>query len=263
MFQTMVAPLDGSRSAQHAFDFTLASARSQGANLEVCSVVDPVGMFGHAPLGPLEEKRFAAAKDHADLIVKEAVKKGQAAGFKAEGTVLVGDPAPEIVALAARTGADVVIMGTHGRSGFKRLFMGSVAEAVLRSSPCPVAIVRERAHVRSEHSSPPVADQDSPIFVMRLIEVAPEDFERIYGEIATFMQGPCGELPGCIEADLLGSEDATRIVIVAEFRSRADWAHAQWDARLGEFLEEIAANSQTLDFNLYRGDRFLVKRTRQ
>jgi hypothetical protein len=100
----------------------------------------------------------------------------------------------------------------------------------------------------------------TPVFAIRLIEVAPADFERLHGEIASFMHDGGRRLPGCLELQLFGSEDRTRIVIVAEFRSRKDWCRAQWDGRLGEILEEIVTNSDTIDFNLYDGNRFAAAR---
>jgi nucleotide-binding universal stress UspA family protein len=53
-----------------------------------------------------------------------------------------GDPAAEILRTADEFGAELIVMGTHGRSGIGRLLMGSVAEAVLRDAPCPVLIAR-------------------------------------------------------------------------------------------------------------------------
>lgn len=98
----------------------------------------------------------------------------------------------------------------------------------------------------------------TPVSVLRLIEVTPVDFERLYGEVATFMNGPGKGLPGIMETQLFGSVDRTRIAILAHFRSHRDWVRAQWDVRLGELLEEIVSNSSTLDFNLYHCDRFFA-----
>jgi hypothetical protein len=220
--------------------------------------VDPITILGRHPAEPLREQRLVAAKAEAERIVNVAVGKATGCGLAAKGQVELGEPAAKIVSHATKINADTIVMGTHGRSGFRRLFMGSVAEAVLRSSPCPVVIIREKAGL--EHMAAPVQspEPDTPVFALRLVEVASEDFERLYGEIATFMNGPGGELPGIVDAQLFGSTDRTRIVILAQFRSHQDWVRAQWDARLGELLEEIAANSETLEFSLYRGDRFSV-----
>lgn len=257
MFKRIVAALDGSACSEHAFELALGLAKAEGARLEICSVVDPIGILGRTPPSPLEEEHVAAAKAVADRIVSDAVEKAAALGIEAKGRVLLGEPALKIVGYATKAGADSIVMGTHGRSGFKRFFMGSVAEAVLRSSPCPVVIIREKVPAQSVQAAASLPiNPGGQAFVVRLLEVTPEDFERLYGEIATFMQGAGSELPGCVEMQLFGSEDSRRIVIVAQFRSHADWSKAQWDARLGEMLEEIAGSSETLDFNLYCGDRF-------
>jgi nucleotide-binding universal stress UspA family protein len=55
---------------------------------------------------------------------------------------LEGDPADEIVRYAQNTGTDLIVMGTHGRSGLERLLMGSVAEKVMREAPCSVLVVK-------------------------------------------------------------------------------------------------------------------------
>jgi nucleotide-binding universal stress UspA family protein len=64
-----------------------------------------------------------------------------------EHRLLEGDPATVIAETAAETGADLVVMGTHGRTGLTRFVMGSVAEDVLRKAPCPVLTVRDVVRV--------------------------------------------------------------------------------------------------------------------
>ena len=101
-----------------------------------------------------------------------------------------------------------------------------------------------------------VTDSTTPIFAVRLLKVTPGRFDRLYGEIASFMRGPGSKMRGCTGATLFGSEEKSEILMVAEFRSRRHWCKAQWDVRLGELLEEIVANAETLHFSLYSGDRF-------
>jgi nucleotide-binding universal stress UspA family protein len=257
MLKRILVPLDGSECARHAFDYALSLARAEGAEVEVCSVVYPAGILGRTPIDPLEVKEIASAKQAAEKTVDDAIAKARARGVVAEGCVELGEPAATIVTRAEEIEADTIVMGTHGRSGVKRLFMGSVAEEVLRTSPCPVVIVREKVSFEGAEPSPKRIDDKEFVYDMRLIEVAPEDYERLYGEIASFMQGPGAELAGIVDMEVFGSADARRIVIVVHFREHKDWVHAQWDSRLGEFLEEVARNSKTLEFNLYRGDRFV------
>lgn len=257
--ESIVVPLDGSRCADAAFELALGLARARGAELRVCSVVDPRAIVGRSLASPLKEKHVAAVKADADRIVKEAVAKSADANVSAEGFVILGEPAAEIVSFAAEMKAGTIVMGTHGQYGFRQLSMGSVAQDVLQTAACPVVVVREKGGIvkAAERGRPPL-ERDQPISVLRLIEVEPKDFDRIYGEVATFMDGTGAELPGVSQTEVLGSVDSTRIVILAEFRSHADWVRAQWDRRLGELLEEIAVNSRTLEFGLYRGDRFHV-----
>jgi len=63
-------------------------------------------------------------------------------GIKYELLTLVGEPAGAVIRTARRLAADVIVMGTHGRRGFSRVFLGSIAEMVLREAPCPVLCVR-------------------------------------------------------------------------------------------------------------------------
>ena len=66
----------------------------------------------------------------------------QFAGMDATGVILVGRPSEELVKLAEEKGANLIVMGTHGRAGFDRLLFGSVAHEVVRAAPCPVMTVR-------------------------------------------------------------------------------------------------------------------------
>ena len=66
----------------------------------------------------------------------------QVAGMDATGVILVGRPSEELVKLAEEKGANLIVMGTHGRAGFDRLLFGSVAHEVVRAAPCPVMTVR-------------------------------------------------------------------------------------------------------------------------
>ncbi len=258
MLKRIVVPLDGSVCAAQAFEYALGLAKAEGATLDICSLVDPLSILGRNLPSPLEEKHVASAKAQADRIVDAASAKAEAAGVAVERHVEIGDPADAIVARATRTNADAVVMGTHGRSGYRRLFMGSVAEEVLRSSPCPVVVVREKAAAAAgrQTAAAPPSDREAPVCTLRLLEVSPEAYARLYREIEAFLGGPAAELPGLREARLFGSLDRTRIVILTEFRSHRDWVHAQWDVRLGKLLEELAINAETLEFNLYHSDRF-------
>lgn len=77
----------------------------------------------------------------AEKVMAEFVQK-HFAGFTAEGMVVSGDAAEEIVRQAEARGADLIVMATHGRKGLNRLLFGSVAEKVIKAAPMPVLTVR-------------------------------------------------------------------------------------------------------------------------
>src|SRR5262249_31716035 len=97
-------------------------------------IVPPLGMPVYIQL--YESQRRTAATKLEEIACKRL------SGLKYELLTEMGDPAPMILRTATRASADLIVMASHGRRGFSRLFMGSVAELVLRESPCPVLTVR-------------------------------------------------------------------------------------------------------------------------
>jgi nucleotide-binding universal stress UspA family protein len=142
-FEKILVPVDFSESANQAVQVGIDLAKRYEASLELAHVYQPVGYAlpeGYVLITPdqLDEilaefqKQLAAAK-------AQAVAAGVA---KVDAVLLQGYPIREIVRRATEQKVDLIVMGTHGRSGIPRVFLGSVAENVLRSSPCPVLVVR-------------------------------------------------------------------------------------------------------------------------
>jgi nucleotide-binding universal stress UspA family protein len=65
--------------------------------------------------------------------------------------MLLGEPAEEIIRFAKEENVDMIVMGTHGRTGFSRLLMGSVTEQVVRGAPCPVLTIKQPKHAAVAH----------------------------------------------------------------------------------------------------------------
>jgi nucleotide-binding universal stress UspA family protein len=124
MMKNLVVALDGSLCSSRALDLALALAAKENCPVALCSVVD----------------RDAGVDDveRAQQYVDDAVARAKSAGVSCQHSILRGDPAEAIVDYAKSVGAEAIAMGTHGRTGIERLFMGSVAEGVLRSSSVPV-----------------------------------------------------------------------------------------------------------------------------
>ena len=148
MFKKLAVALDGSRSSEEALAVALELARTEGAGLAVCSVVDPITLAGTALPSPAMAIAIADMERFALKLVTEAVERAGRSGIAASGETRCGAPAFEIVAYAERAGADAIVMGTRGLGGLRHFLMGSVAETVLREAKVPVIVVRERERER-------------------------------------------------------------------------------------------------------------------
>ena len=128
---------DGSRYSKRAAERAIDFARSYGGELRIVSVVDvPSEFYAEAPNAV--DDMVAKAKEH----VKDVRTDAESSGVKAEGFVGEGEAYQIITDLAGKEDVNVITMSSHGRTGLKRLLMGSVAEKVIGHSPCPVLVVR-------------------------------------------------------------------------------------------------------------------------
>ena len=142
MYERILLPTDGSEVAESAASHAMALAAATGARLHVLSVVDAEAIGIVTPVAlDLDEVRTSLrhASEEATAAVAEAA---EAAGVDVVEAVEVGVPDGEIRDYAATHDVDLVVMGTHGRTGAERMVLGSVAERVIRSAPCPVVTVR-------------------------------------------------------------------------------------------------------------------------
>lgn len=128
---------DGSKYSESASDRAIGLAKSYGATLGGVSVVDVTEEFlTEAPA--IVEKLIKDAKSALEAVSK----KSDAAGVKVKTFVREGEAFRVITELAAELGANLIVMGSHGRKGLSRLLMGSVTEKVIGHSTCPVLVVR-------------------------------------------------------------------------------------------------------------------------
>lgn len=153
MFKRIVVPIDGSECAGYALDLAIDLAKRQGARLAICSVVDPIVVTGTAPPSPALDVVIADMENEARKRVAEAVRRAEQAGVGAHGEMVMGVPFNEILRYAHDCEADAIVMGTHGRTGLQRFFLGSVAEMVLRKAACPVIVARDSLHGRDASRS--------------------------------------------------------------------------------------------------------------
>lgn len=134
--QTILHPTDFSEPSTYAFGLACSLARDYHARLVLLHVMtSPVVAYGEGVIPPEPERYAAEAQEKLEGLVPGAE-------VRVQRLMVEGDPAPEILRAAKETGCDVIVMGTHGRTGLGRMLVGSVAEQVLRRAPCPVLTVK-------------------------------------------------------------------------------------------------------------------------
>lgn len=140
-FQIILHPTDFSPQAEGAFRLACSLARDHGGRVLMLHVMErpliiyPGVMMPPPPPEPAEEMRQAVR----DKLL--AIESPEPA-VPIERLLVEGDPATAILQIARERQCDLIVMGTHGRTGLSRLLTGSVAEKVLRKAPCPVATVK-------------------------------------------------------------------------------------------------------------------------
>jgi nucleotide-binding universal stress UspA family protein len=142
MFQPHVIlhPTDFSDSSAHAFEIAVDLARQHRASLLVLHVVDSLGpesvTYGEA-ISQLEPEGFRNRLE--DELRQRSPAPG---GVPTQYLLAAGEPISEIVRACKDHSCDLIVMGTHGRTGLNRLLMGSATERLIRHAPCPVLVAR-------------------------------------------------------------------------------------------------------------------------
>jgi nucleotide-binding universal stress UspA family protein len=156
--RTILHPTDFSEQAQHAFAAACSLARDHGSRVVVLYVRAPV-VAAYGEIGPVVADPVWTPAD-----VKAALDALHLPdpGVTVEYRVAEGEPATQIINQARALGSNLIVMGTHGRTGIGRLLLGSVAEAVLRRAPCPVLTLRAPLFVGAARNA---AATEEPVLV--------------------------------------------------------------------------------------------------
>ena len=138
--KTIVFPTDFSTASDAALVHAAALARQSAARLLIVHVEEPPLAYGGGEL------YYGLPEPNSERILKmlEDVRPSDPS-VPYVHRLTMGDPAGEVVRIAAEENAEMIVLGTHGRTGMTRLLMGSVAEAIVRRAPCPVLVYRETA----------------------------------------------------------------------------------------------------------------------
>lgn len=139
--RTVLVPVDLFEPSRHALRYAATLAGRLEARLTLLHVIPPLTTPRRRPLVVSRENVQAAEGARVQL---ERLAASETRGLGAVAIqVIAGDAAEQIVAAAARSGTDLIVVGTHGRGALGRLMLGSTAENVVRHAPCPVLVVRQ------------------------------------------------------------------------------------------------------------------------
>ena len=146
--QRILCPVDFSDSSDHAMRYASALAETFGAELTLLHVVAPVmaALPGETSLPDTLQTDIDEIALACRERLEQTVGKLAASGLTVQHKVLNGVPFIEIIRYARDAETDLIVMGTHGRTGLGHLLIGSVAERVVRKSPCPVLTVKHPEH---------------------------------------------------------------------------------------------------------------------
>jgi len=137
MYKNIILAYDGSKFSNKALQEAISIAKSSAGSLLILSVVDITDEFESEAPGLTDKMTEKLLK-----LAEKALGKAVAAKVTAKVEVHVGDAYEMIVDIAKKKKADVIVMGSHGRTGLTRLLMGSVTSRVIGHAPCSVLVVK-------------------------------------------------------------------------------------------------------------------------
>lgn len=144
----ILVPTDFSAHADKAFSYAIEFARTFAAHLEVFHAYDLTGWVSLYEV-TFAEKIEVEIRETASKRLGELVSRANAAGIAVESHLALGTPSAAILDRAIAIGAQLIIMGTHGRSVALHVLLGSVAERTVREATCPVVTIGAKVPIRT------------------------------------------------------------------------------------------------------------------
>lgn len=244
----ILCPVDFSDYSRRALDHAIAIARWYESTVTALHVFSPAPVTAWGPGPVVFEPIVLTAVDREQLLAdtKAFIEAETAPGVAIEAVVLEGNTAAEILDQATNMSADLLVIGTHGRSGFERLLLGSVTEKVLRKARCPVLTVPRRL---------PDAVPSGPVLFKRILCAV--DFSESSMNALKYALSLAQEADGCLTVvHVLGAELVGQVGIGEEhFTLAAFQRQHEEEARklLDKAVPEGAAAYCKADTMLLRG----------
>jgi nucleotide-binding universal stress UspA family protein len=150
----VILGVDSSTCSDAAVKYLRSTPWPRGTNFIVISAVAPVLIAPGEALAPEAIESYIRQQEQFQKRVAErAAADLRGAGLVAEGVLKRGDPRVVLEEMARAERADLVVVGSHGRSGIKKLFLGSVAAHVVAHAPCPVLVIKVPAWKREKETA--------------------------------------------------------------------------------------------------------------
>lgn len=147
-FERILVAVDGSQNSMRAAQWAIDLAKKEGSSLFVLNVI-PTPMFTSSSsqssqASPAMKEFFDKARRDAETVVQDIVQSAETAGVKVRGEIIENVPSvvESITDYADEWKVQVIVVGTRGLSGFRKLLLGSVSSALVSHSPCSVLVVR-------------------------------------------------------------------------------------------------------------------------
>ena len=141
VFNTILVAIDGSEASQRALEMAVDMAKAGNANLHAVYVVE-TGLFSSLPADNTVEIMYSVLQKEGDSVLEKAKVSAAAKGVSLTGHIKSGHAGSEVITLADKIKADVIIVGSHGKSQTDRLLIGSVSTFVVTHSKVSTLVVR-------------------------------------------------------------------------------------------------------------------------
>ena len=153
MYSRILVPVDGSAASNQGLNEAIELARQLKARIRLVHVVEPWVMVTPETMPATVQQVAETIRGIGVVLLKECEKKVTDAGVEVDADLIesIGGPAGAIIVKRAKeVDADLIVCGTHGRRGVRRLLLGSDAEHIVRRAPVPVLLVRQQEPAESE-----------------------------------------------------------------------------------------------------------------
>jgi len=144
----ILCPVDFSENSEHALDYAIAFAEANKARLQILHVMEPpvYAMPSYPVVSDFAVEAVREFRKSCEDRLQELTERVRERYPDIESSLVTGTPFIEIIATAKEEDVDLLVLGTHGRTGLAHMLVGSVAEKIVRKAPCPVLTVRHPEH---------------------------------------------------------------------------------------------------------------------